>query len=55
VDVKGLACWPSAPDYAQIDPAQAALLQEKDVNLESYWSDWPQGTSRRSASRCPSR
>ncbi len=41
VDVKGLACWPSAPDYAQLDPAQAALLQEKDVNLESYWSDWP--------------
>src|SRR5450830_477624 len=42
VDVKGLACWPSAPDYAQIEPAQAALLQAQDVNLESYWSGWPQ-------------
>ena len=42
VDVKGLACWPSAPDYAQIEPAQAALLQASGINLESYWSDWPQ-------------
>ncbi len=42
VPVKGLDCWPSQPDYAQIDPDQAALLQEKQVNLESYWSDWPQ-------------
>src|SRR5471032_537808 len=42
VDVKGLACWPSAPDYAQIEPAQAALLQAQEINLESYWSDWPQ-------------
>ncbi|OFA01700.1 acetoacetate decarboxylase (ADC) [Duganella sp. HH101] len=41
VDVKALACWPSTPNYDQIDPAQAALLQEKGVNLESYWSDWP--------------
>lgn len=42
VDVKGLACWPSTPDYAQIEPAQAALLQASRINLESYWSDWPQ-------------
>ncbi|STR27321.1 Uncharacterized conserved protein [Janthinobacterium lividum] len=42
VDVKGLACWPSAPDYTQIEPAQAALLQAQEVNLESYWSGWPQ-------------
>lgn len=41
VNVKGLACWPNAPGYEQIEPAQAALLQEKNVNLESYWSDWP--------------
>ncbi|MCU6497281.1 NAD(P)-binding protein [Rugamonas sp. A1-17] len=40
VDVKGLACWPSTPNYGQIDPAQAALLQEHGVNLESWWSDW---------------
>jgi uncharacterized protein with NAD-binding domain and iron-sulfur cluster len=42
VDVKGLACWPSAPDYAQLDPEQAALLQAKQVNLESHWTDWPE-------------
>jgi uncharacterized protein with NAD-binding domain and iron-sulfur cluster len=42
VPVKGLDCWPSEPLYGQIDKAQAALLQEKKINLESYWSDWPQ-------------
>ena len=42
VEVKHLACWPSGPDYGQLDPAQAALLQQAGVNLESYWSDWPQ-------------
>jgi uncharacterized protein with NAD-binding domain and iron-sulfur cluster len=41
VDVKGLACWPSTPQYGQIVPEQAALLQEKDINLECHWSDWP--------------
>lgn len=42
VRVRGLDCWPSAPDYAQIDPAQAVLLQEREVDLESYWSNWPE-------------
>jgi uncharacterized protein with NAD-binding domain and iron-sulfur cluster len=41
IDVKGLPCWPDAPDYAQIVPAQAALLQAYAVDLESWWSDWP--------------
>lgn len=41
VNVKGLACWPSGPDLAQIVPEQAALLREHDINLESHWSDWP--------------
>jgi uncharacterized protein with NAD-binding domain and iron-sulfur cluster len=40
-EVKGLACWPAAPDYAQLDAAQAALLREHEVDLESSWSDWP--------------
>lgn len=40
VTVKGLACWPSAPDHAQLDPAQAALMREFGVDLESWWSDW---------------
>lgn len=42
VDVKGLACWPSQPIYEQLDPAQAALLQSANINLESNWSDWPE-------------
>jgi uncharacterized protein with NAD-binding domain and iron-sulfur cluster len=42
VDVKGLPCWPSTPRYEQIDAAQAALLQEHAVNLESSWSNWPE-------------
>ena len=42
VHVKGLACWPSTPNYGQLMPAQASLLREKNVNLESFWSDWPQ-------------
>ena len=41
VPVKGLACWPNQPNYEQLDPAQARLLQEGNVNLESNWSDWP--------------
>ncbi|CAN7279364.1 NAD(P)-binding protein [Pseudoduganella sp. LjRoot289] len=41
VTVKELGCWPSAPNYSQIDPEQAELLQVRDVNLESHWSDWP--------------
>jgi uncharacterized protein with NAD-binding domain and iron-sulfur cluster len=41
VDVNGLPCWPNMPDYGQLDPAQAALLRAHDVDLESWWSDWP--------------
>lgn len=41
VGVKGLPCWPSEPLYDQIDPAQAALLQQHNINLESFWSPWP--------------
>jgi uncharacterized protein with NAD-binding domain and iron-sulfur cluster len=42
VDVNGLACWPSTPNYGQILPAQAALLQSAGINLESHWTDWAQ-------------
>jgi uncharacterized protein with NAD-binding domain and iron-sulfur cluster len=41
VTVKGLPCWPAAPDYNQLAPAQAALLRDHAVDLESWWSDWP--------------
>ncbi|MBB5017716.1 uncharacterized protein with NAD-binding domain and iron-sulfur cluster [Chitinivorax tropicus] len=39
--VKGLACWPSTPNYDQIMPEQADLLRTHQVNLESFWTDWP--------------
>ena len=41
VNVNDLPCWPSQPLYNQIDPQQAALLQEHSINLESHWSSWP--------------
>lgn len=41
IDVKGLPCWPSEPRWAQLDPAQAMLLREGRVDLESWYSDWP--------------
>lgn len=41
VEVKGLPCWPATPDFAQLDPVQAALMQEHGADLESSWSDWP--------------
>jgi uncharacterized protein with NAD-binding domain and iron-sulfur cluster len=40
--VKDLPCWPDLPDYGQLAPSQAALLREHAVDLESWWSDWPQ-------------
>lgn len=40
VDVKGLPCWPSEPKYEELNPQQAAWLQENDINLECFWSDW---------------
>jgi uncharacterized protein with NAD-binding domain and iron-sulfur cluster len=42
VDVNGLACWPSTPNFGQIVPAQADLLQSRGINLESHWTDWPE-------------
>ena len=42
VTVKDLPSWPGTPNYAQLDRAQAALLQEARVNLESHWTDWPE-------------
>lgn len=40
VDVKGLPCWPSTPIYDQLLPADAELLRDNQVNLESHWSNW---------------
>jgi uncharacterized protein with NAD-binding domain and iron-sulfur cluster len=35
-----LDCWPSKPNYDQIDPTQAKLLKDNNINLESFWSNW---------------
>jgi uncharacterized protein with NAD-binding domain and iron-sulfur cluster len=42
VNIGALECWPSAPNYEQIDAAQAHSLQANKVNLESHWSEWAQ-------------
>ena len=42
VNIAELECWPSSPNYGQIDADQARLLEANDVNLESHWSDWAQ-------------
>ncbi|MEZ7278912.1 NAD(P)-binding protein [Pseudoalteromonas sp. 68 DY56-GL68] len=42
VDVKGLPCWPSEPIFSQIESTQAHLLQEYQINLESFWTPWPE-------------
>jgi uncharacterized protein with NAD-binding domain and iron-sulfur cluster len=41
VDVLGVDSWPSEPLYDQIEPSQAQRLREGDVDLESWWTDWP--------------
>lgn len=55
VDVDGLPCWPSEPVWSELDPAQAALMQEHHVDLESYWSDWPALYERESGKPLPQR
>lgn len=37
-DVKGLACWPSAPLYEQLE--QGEQLKREHINLESSWTPW---------------
>ncbi len=39
--VKGLASWPSEPKFNHIVPEQARLIQRNNINLESFWSNWP--------------
>lgn len=42
VNVKDLPCWPSQPRFEQIDDEQVALIKANNINLESFWSNWPQ-------------
>lgn len=41
VDIKGISCWPDRPNYDQLAPEQAELLQQNNINLESNWTNWP--------------
>lgn len=38
VDIADLACWPSVPNYDQLEEGEA--LRAGNVNLESFWTDW---------------
>ncbi len=42
ITVKNLPSWPSKPKYNLIDSDQSNLLKEHLVNLESFWSNWPE-------------
>ncbi|HEX2618653.1 MAG TPA: oleate hydratase, partial [Phototrophicaceae bacterium] len=38
VMIKGLPCWSSEPAYEQL--VEGDILRERQINLESNWSDW---------------
>ena len=40
IDVKGLPSWPNEPKYEEIEHQQAYLLEKRDIDLESFWSNW---------------
>jgi uncharacterized protein with NAD-binding domain and iron-sulfur cluster len=42
IDVHGLPCWPSKPDYAQL--ADGDALARRGVDLESFWQPTRVGT-----------
>lgn len=44
VEVKDLPCWPSEPLYDQIE--EAAEIKRQNIDLESYYSDWPNAETR---------
>lgn len=41
ITVNNLRCWPSVPNYNQIDPTQAAQLKADNIDLEDPWTSWP--------------
>jgi uncharacterized protein with NAD-binding domain and iron-sulfur cluster len=41
VNVNGIDCWPAEPNYDQI--VEGEELKAKQINLESYWTDWAGG------------
>lgn len=45
-DGASVDAWPIHPRYEQLDPAQAAQLQERGIDLEDPWSGWEPVGSR---------
>ncbi len=39
VRIGDLDCWPDRPDYDQL--VEGDELKDKEINLESFWADWP--------------
>lgn len=39
VDINGLPCWPSEPNYSQLQ--QGPELCAQQINLENAWTSWP--------------
>lgn len=44
VEVQDLACWPSEPNFDQLDEGER--LEAEGVNLESFWTTWPDVETR---------
>src|SRR5262249_40313933 len=44
-DVDGLPCWPSNPNYDELEEGEA--LRESGENLESFWTCWPDVEKKR--------
>ena len=40
VNVKGLPSWPNEPKYEEIISQEAYLLQEHNIDLECFWTNW---------------
>ncbi len=40
VNVQGLDCWPSIPNYEYIVDEEAAQLKADNIDLESSWTPW---------------
>jgi uncharacterized protein with NAD-binding domain and iron-sulfur cluster len=42
VKVKRLSCWPAEPLYDQINETEAQQLQANNIDLECFWTKWPE-------------
>lgn len=40
ININGLPCWPTKPNYAYIDAEEAQALQAQNIDLECHWRTW---------------